>query len=477
MLKCKRYKYLLACCMVVLFGACKVPSITEGNPGNKLPAQYGAESDSTNTAKVSWRSYFNDPYLVALIDTALKNNQELNITLQEIEIARNEIKARKGEYLPFVGVKAGAGFEKVGRYTSRGASEATTDIKPGKEMPEPLPDFMAGIAATWEVDIWHKLRNAKKAAVMRYLSTIEGKNFMLTNLVAEIANSYYELMALDSQLEIVRRNIAIQRDALEIVKLQKAASRATELAVRKFEAEVLNTQSIQYDILQQITETENRINFLLGRYPQPVLRSKTPLEQITPDLIRTGLPVQLLHNRPDIKQAQLELEAARFDLRSARAALYPTVGITATLGYQAFDPAYLLRTPASLLYGLAGDLAAPLVNRNALKAAFASANARQLQAVYHFGQTVLNAYMEVVNQLARIRNLEQSYALKEKQVQALTESISLSNDLFKSARADYMEVLLTQRDALEAKFELIETKKKQLNAAVDIYRALGGGWN
>lgn len=442
-----------------------------------VPVQYADQSkDSLNSARIRWKDYFTDPHLDTLISVALQNNQELNITLQELEIARNEVRARKGEYLPFIGLKGGAGFDKKARYTSRGASEATTDIKPGEEMPEPLPDFMAGAYASWEVDIWNKLHNAKKAAVSRYLSSVEGKNFVVTNLIAEIANSYYELLALDNQLNIVKQNIEIQSNALKIVKIQKQAARANELAVRKFEAEVLHTKSLQFDIQQQITETENRINFLIGRYPQPVQRNSATFADLVPDTVHSGLPAELLENRPDVKQAELELVAAKLDIKVAKARFYPSLGISASIGYRAFNPKYLLKTPESLLYSLAGDLTAPLINRNEIKATYYSANARQVQAVYHYQRTLLNAYIEVANQLSRIDNLEKSYDLRSREVDALTRSISISNILFKSARADYMEVLMTQRDALESKFDLIETKMQQMNAMVNMYRALGGGW-
>ncbi|RXK86369.1 TolC family protein [Filimonas effusa] len=464
----------IAC--ISLAAACHVPSLVEKTANKEVPASYNGTKDTTNTAAVKWSEYFRDPYLNALIDTALKNNQELNITLQEIEVARNEIRARKGELLPSVGIKAAAGIEKVGRYTSQGAGDATTEIKPGKEMPDPLPDFLVAAYAQWEVDIWHKLRNAKKAAVMRFLSTVEGRNFVVTNLVAEVANSYYELLALDNQLDIVKQNIDIQSNALEIVKLQKEATRVTELAVRKFEAEVFSTRSLLYDIQQKITETENRINFLLGRYPQPIPRDGQAFGNLLPNTVYAGLPSQLLANRPDIKQAELDLAAARLDIKAARAEFYPSLGISAALGYQAFNPSYIVRTPESMLYSLAGELVAPLVNKNAIKAAYYTANAKQVQAVYNYERTILNAYVEVANQLSKMGNLEKSYDLKSRQVQALTQSIDISNDLFKSARADYMEVLMTQRDALESKFELIETKKQQMNVMVNIYQALGGGW-
>ncbi|TPE43924.1 TolC family protein [Pontibacter mangrovi] len=463
-------------CLSLTLSACKTPSVVERTVNTPVPASYNSSQDTTNTAQLQWKEYFTDPYLSALIDTALQHNQELNITLQEIEIAKNEVRDKKGEYLPSVGVRGAAGVDKVARYTNIGAMEATTDIKPEKEMPEPLPDFLVGLYANWEVDIWHKLHNAKKAAVARYLSSVEGRNFMVTNLISEIANSYYELLALDNQLAIVKQNIEIQSNALETVKLQKQAAMVTELAVRKFEAELLSTQSLQYEIEQRIIETENEINFLVGRYPQPVQRSAESFVDLPVEKIQAGVPSQLLQNRPDIKQAELDLAAAKLDVKVARARFYPSVGITAGIGFQAFNPSYLIKSPESLLYSLAGDLTAPLINRNAIKATYYSANAKQLQAVFNYERTVLNAYVEVANQLSKMDKLEKSYDLKSRQVEALTQSISISNDLFRSARADYMEVLLTQRDALESKFELIETKMQQMGAKVNIYRALGGGW-
>lgn len=465
-------------CILFLVTACSVPpSLVHRSENKTTPASFTGSQDTANTAKIKWRQYFTDPNLVALIDTALRNNQELNITIREIEIARNEVRARKGEYLPFVGIRAGAGFEKVGRYTNIGASEATTEIKPGKETPDPLPDFMVAAVANWELDIWQKLRNAKKAAVSRYLSSVEGRNFMVTNLIAEIANAYYELLALDNQMAILQQNIEIQSNVLQIVRMQKDAARVTELAVRRFEAQVLNTKSQLFLIQQSIVEAENHINFLLGRYPQPVQRNAESFMTLMPDSIHTGLPAQLLANRPDIRQAEMDLAAAKLDVKSARAQFYPSLGISAGIGFQSFNPSYLIRTPESLIYSLAGDLVAPLVNRNAIKATYYSANARQIQAIYNYERTILHAYVEVVNQLSKINNMKQSYVLKEKEVQALTVSITISNNLFKSARADYMEVLITQRDALESRFELIETKKQQLNAVVNVYQALGGGWN
>jgi NodT family efflux transporter outer membrane factor (OMF) lipoprotein len=475
MKKIKSYKYIipLGICLAVV--SCS-PVLAPLAETKAVPESFGKSTDTINTSAASWRTYFKDPNLVNLIDTALKNNQELQITLQEIEIARNDIRVKKGLLLPSVGIGAGAGVEKVGRYTSQGAGDASTEIMPGKETPDPLGDFKIAAYAHWEVDIWKKLRNSKKAAVTRYLSSVEGKNFVITNLIAEVAESYYELLALDSQLEIVKQNITLQSNALEIVKIQKEASRATELAVQKFQAEVMASKSMEFDILQNIKESENKINFLLGQYPQEIKRDKSNFMDLLPSEVNSGIPSQLLANRPDIKQAELELQAAKLDVKVARSEFYPSLDITAAIGFNAFNPAYLFTLPESLLYSLAGEIAAPLINRNAIKAEYSSANARQIQALYNYERTILNAYIEVANQLSKISNLEKSYDLKSQQVAALNRSIDVAGDLFKSARVDYFEVLMTQRDALESKLELIETKKEQLNASVFVYRDLGGGW-
>ena len=475
MRKSKFYKYLipLGLCLVVV--SC-VPTFAPLAATKATPESFDKSVDTITIAAISWRTYFKDQNLIDLIDIALKNNQELQITLQEIEIAKNDIRVRKGAILPQVSVGAGAGIEKVGRYTSQGAGDASTEISPGKEMPDPLGDLKIAAYAHWEIDIWKKLRNSKKAAVNRYLATVEGKNFVITGLIAEVADSYYELVALDNQLAIVKQTIALQSDALEIVKFQKQAARSTELAVQKFQAEVMASKSMEFTILQNIKETENTINFLLGQYPQEIKRDSFIFDALLPAMVQSGVPVQLLTNRPDIKQAELELEAAKLDVKTARAEFYPSFAITAAVGVNAFKPNYLFRMPESLLYSLAGDLAAPLINRNALKAEYSSANARQIQALYNYERTILNAYLEVSSQLSKINNLEKSYDLKSQQVAALNRSIDVAGDLFKSARVDYFEVLMTQRDALESKLELIETKKAQLNAVVHMYRDLGGGW-
>ncbi|MDQ0780361.1 TolC family protein [Chryseobacterium sp. W4I1] len=474
-------KYIAVIALSIILTGCRAPMATviKDEVKENLPQNFSQEEQqdaNANSGTTPWRQFFTDPNLVSLIETSLKNNQELLITLQEIEIAKSGVLAKKGKLTPTVSAGIGAGVKKAGRYTSEGAGDATTEIEPGREMPDPLGNFEGGLMANWEIDIWKKLRTEKEAAVAHYLSTVEGKNFVLSNLIEEVADNYYELLALDNQLDIIQQYIKLQERALEISKIQKEAAAATELAVKKFEAELAKSKAAEYTIRQDITEKENQINALLGRYPQSIVRTKESFMSTMPQTVYTGIPSQLLANRPDIKQAELELKAAKLDVQVARKEFYPSLEISATLGLEAFKPSYLVKLPESIASSLAGELAGPLINKSAIKANFQTADARQIQSLYEYDKTILRAYLDVANLMSKVKNIDQYYQMKSQETKALDQSIDIANQLFRNSRADYLEVLLNQRDALDAKMELIEAKQKQLSTVVDIYKSLGGGW-
>lgn len=465
---------LTAACLVLLSGC--LPSLVD-NPSRDVsravPKSFRQDEvpdAGPGIAQQSWVEFFSQPELQSLIDEALHKNQELNVQLQEVIIAQAEVGARRGEYLPKVGAGLLTGVGKVGGYTSQGYADKATGA------PEHMLDVGFGLTASWEIDMWGKLRDAARSANFRAIAAGEGRNFMVTELVAEIARSYFELIALDNELEVLKRNIAIQQDALEVVKLEKLAARVTELAVQRFEAEVLKNQSRLYDLEQERVQAENRINFLVGRFPQPVKRDPQALRAPLPPTIAAGIPTDLLENRPDVRRAELELTAAELDFRVARASFYPRLSIDAAVGYRSFNLAHLVSTPESLLYNLAGNLVAPLLNRAGIEAEYRSANARQIQAVFGYERTLLQAFTDVANQLVRFENLQKSYELQSHQVETLNRSVDISNTLFQSTRADYMEVLLTRRDSLDAQLELIDTRKRQLLSLVNLYQSLGGGW-
>lgn len=474
----RRLAMVAATCAMLLHGGC-ANVLGDNQPrevNDDLPdawasmgVSYGGPQAST-AAQQKWDEFFTSPHLRALIEEALENNQELNISLQEIIIAQAEVGGRRGEYLPRLDGYVGAGIEKVGSFTHQGAADEATGV------PEHLPHLTFGLAASWEIDIWGRLRNAAKAANNRYLASVEAKNFLLTQIIAEIADSYYELLALDAQIDVLEDFIEIQQDAVELVKLQKQAARATELAVQRFEAEVFKNQSLRHVLEQRRIEVENRINFLVGRYPQPVERDASKFAETEPPAVDVGMPSELLDNRPDVRQAELMLEAAKLDAKSAKARFFPSLSLDAGVGYEAFNARHLIDTPGSLFYNAAGNLVAPLLNFAAIKADYRAANARQIQAVLEYERTLLLAYTEVVNYMAMTENLRMQYEQLDAQVTKLEQAIETSSILYRSAHADYMEVLLTRRDALEAEMDLIETRLAQLHAMVAIYRALGGGW-
>ncbi|MCA9691562.1 MAG: efflux transporter outer membrane subunit, partial [Myxococcales bacterium] len=451
-----RLRLVVTCALTLGLAGCSgLLGDNKAREANKdVPGGFGALSTSAGPSVATqryWDEFFADPDLRALIQEALENNQELNIALQEIIIRQNEVAAIRGEYLPRLDAQAGAGIEKVGGRTSQGASDASHGV------PENLPDFHFGLNASWETDIASRFRNARKAANFRYEATIQERNFLITEIIAEIANLYFELVALDKQIEILDRNIAIQKDALEVVKLKKAAARATELGVQRFLAEVLKNQGRKYSLEQQRIVVENGINFLVGRFPQPVKRNSMTFMSATPVAVATGLPSELLENRPDVKAAELRLEAAKMSTKSAKARFYPSLSLEAGVGYSTFNPAHLVATPESLAYNLAGNLTAPLLNRAAIKAEYRTANAMQVQAVFDYERSIIRAYTDVYNQLTALNNLAQQYQQQSEQVAALQAAIETSNVLYRSAHADYYEVLMTRRDTLEAEMELIET--------------------
>jgi NodT family efflux transporter outer membrane factor (OMF) lipoprotein len=455
----------------------KLPGGGAREPNLEVPDSYGGagatsggEAESQSTAAVDWHDFFADPNLVTLIDEALENNQELNIAIQEILIANNEVMARRSDIWPRVGVGVNGGIDRVGEHTSQGQSDELTGLPPN------LQYYSVGLYASWEIDIWRRLRNLRDAAINRYLASIEGRNFMVTRVVAEIASLYYELMALDRQLEVVRTTIELQQQSVDIARLQFQAAEATAVAVSRFEAELRRYQAQEFEIRQRIVETENRLNFLVGRFPQPIARESADFLDREPPDVHAGLPGQLLENRPDIRQAELELEATRFDVRAARARYFPTLSLEAGVGYGAVDIRKLFATPASIIFSIFGNLAAPLLNRRNITAEYFTADAIQMRAVLVYERSILSGYVEVVNRMNLIENLTQSYELREQQVDRLNQSIELSTQLFNAARADYLEVLTARRDSLEAQIELIETKQRQLSAAIQLYQALGGGW-
>jgi NodT family efflux transporter outer membrane factor (OMF) lipoprotein len=456
-----------------------IPDIRHPAPGPNLPESIKGETSPENSSQVPIEEFFGDPMLSDLIHQALVGNQELRILAEEIQIASNEILARQGAYFPFISPVGSMGTNRYSQFTPPGAGIRDDPFRPGQFFPNPVPDFMFGTLLTWTPDIYWQLHNAKDAAAMRYFAAGEGRKYVVTSVIAEIADNYYGLIALDKRLENLDNIIALQEQSLRFAQFEFQFARGTDLAVQRFQAEVRKNQSEKLIVQQDIIQTENRINFLVGRFPQPVARMSLKLIEDFIDLnlhaLSVGVPAQLLENRPDIRRAERELAAAGLDVKVARKNFYPHGLLTAGVGYEAFNPTYLLITPEALAAQVVGNLLVPFINRKAIKAEYFSANARQLQAVYNYQRVVLNAFAEVVNRLSKVQNYLNSIEIRKQQVSALVLSVEDATQLFRNARTGYIDVLLAQRDLFDARRVLIDTKREQLSAIVNTYQALGGG--
>jgi NodT family efflux transporter outer membrane factor (OMF) lipoprotein len=473
----------IAYSFLLVLPSCAMPKLRHPDPAPCLPETFNGATSPESSAQVKIEDFFDDPTLVGLIYQSLAGNQELRILAEEVQIASNEVLARRGAYLPFLTIGGGAALNKFSNFTIEGAGIKNDPFRPGQFLPNPLPNFLLGTNLFWQLDIWRQLRNARDAAVLRYFSTGEGRNYLVTRLVAEIAENYYGLMVLDKRLENLNRIIALQERSYEIAKARKEAARGTDLPVQRFLAEVRKNQSQKLIVNQDIIQAENRINFLLGRFPQPVARmSGESLEDfigLNLHALSLGVPAQLLQNRPDIRQAERALAAVGLDVKVARANFFPMATIRSGVGYQAFNTKYLLITPEALIYNVAGDLIAPLVNKKAIQAEYMSANARQLQAVYNYQRVIINAVTEVINRMAKVENYGKSIEIKKQQVQSLEAAVGAATSLYQLPRAelpiDYLDVLTAQNELFDAIKDLIDTKGEQLSAIVNTYQALGGG--
>ncbi|RRB02326.1 TolC family protein [Larkinella rosea] len=464
---------------VFVLNSCRVAEPLRLPNARPLPTSFSGNTDSTTIGSLDWKAFFSDSDLESLIDTALARNPDLQMATQRIEMARANFEYTRGALVPSVNAVAAVGVDRFGQYTLNGVGNFDTNLSPNikgdKRIPTVTPDYFLGFRSNWEIDLWGKLRNRKRAAYVRFLATEKGRHLITTSLISEVARLYYSLLALDSELEIIRENEALQRRASELVVVQKAAGRVTELAVQQFNAQLLNTRGLEAQVQQQIVEAENQLNQLLGRFPQRIPRSKTISYQELPARVSAGIPSQMLRRRPDIQQAELAMEAANIDVEVARAEFLPSLNLTPYVGLNAFRASVLL-DPASLAFGLVGGLAAPVFNRRYLKSNYSLSVAQSREAFYGYQKTVLTGFSEVMTSLRGIENYRKVADLQDQEVKVLGQAATISDELFATGYASYLEVITAQRSVLAAELSLINTKRAQFLSVIDLYRALGGGW-
>ncbi|ANH80301.1 hypothetical protein A8C56_04300 [Niabella ginsenosidivorans] len=463
-----------------LAASCSVPKTATVKQAAPLPEQYNiAATDTLTAARLRFVDFFEDKHLVALIDKVLANNIDNRIEAERVKIAEAYLEARKAALLPAVTAGLHASGTHYGKYTMEGVGNFDTNLSPNIDNSQQIPtvitpDYWLGLSASWEIDLWGKLGNLQTAARERFLATRQGRELLTAALITHTATLYYELVMLDKETAILDKNIELQHKALEIIKIHKEVGRATELAVQQFDAQLANTKATRFAVQQQITATENKLLELTGSYTGTISRSRSIDVRSMRYLAHQGHPQQLLQYRPDIRAAYHELQASHADAKAARAAFFPTVDLTAGAGLQSFNAAKFLN-PSSVASGLIAGMTAPVFQKRQLKAQFKIANAEQEIAFLNYQKTVNKAFQEVKTLLSYIDSNEKIINEKNKEVSALNKGIEVSNDLYLTAYATYLEIIAAQKSKISADIDLIKAERDQAHVLIQLYKALGGG--
>lgn len=473
-------QYLLYSGISILALSCAMPKPVSINKAEILPAAFQQSTDSASIATLPKKIFFPDKALQELIDTAIANNADIRIAVQRIAASRAGLGIAQGLTKPGLDAIVSTGVDKFGDYTMNGLGNYDMNLSPNirkdQQIPLNMPDLFVGFRSSWEADIWGKLSNQKKAALNRFLATEQARKWVTTQLVSQVAELYYELLALDKELEILQRNIKLQENGVEIVKVQKAGGRATELAVQQFTAQLLGTKSMLNVMKQRITATENLLCAISGKYDFKIKRGAGITDLNLPGEIQIGIPAQLLANRPDIKEAEFLLEAAGAEVEASRKAFLPSLNISAYTALNSFKTSVLF-SPQSLTYGLLGGLVTPVLSKNMLKGNYQLASAAQQEAFELYRKHIIYAYHEVQTNLSGIDQYNKIYDLKVQETKGLQAAVSASNDLYMGGAATYLEVVTAQRGVLEAELDQINSKKTVFVYLINLYRSLGGGWN
>ncbi|MDB5278427.1 MAG: transporter [Ferruginibacter sp.] len=456
---------------LLLLSGCTV-SKDISTPVNTTPAAFrNGTEDTANIATIQWKTFFTDAALQKLVDSAISNNYDMQVAVKNIEAAQLIVKQTKLGNLPAANLQIGASINRPSDNSLNGLSLSQFL---GKSYVE---DYSASLALSWEADIWGKIKNQKAKALATYLQTAEARKAIQTNLVADVAKGYYNLLMLDAQLAIARKNVLLNDSTLRIIQLQYNAGQVTALGVQQAEAQRLVAVQLIPLLQQTITIQENALSVLTGVVPAAIERSSELKNIVAAQNISSGVPSQLVSSRPDVKMYELALTIANANTGIAKANLYPSLTITAAGGVNSFKASNWFNIPASLFGTALGGITQPLFQRKQLKTQYELAKVEREKTVIQFRQSVLNAVGEVSDALVKTTKLKEQETVATTRVNTLQQAISNADLLFKNGMATYLEVITAQSNTLQGELELAALKKEQLSAVVELYRALGGGWN
>lgn len=425
-------------------------------------------TDTTSLANVSWDKVFTDPTLQGYIKTGLQNNLDIRIAMQNIVAAEATMKQGKAGYLPTFSAGADWTHQELSKNSQLGALFSSGGGRTN------VDQYQLTGTLGWEADIWGKIRSNKRATNAAYLQTIAANQAVKTQLISSIASTYYQLLAVDAQIKLAEETLINRNESIEVILALKDAGNVNEVGVKQTEAQKYATEIIIADLKQNVITLENTLSVLLGQAPGKIERSTLDAQVMQPE-ITLGVPATLLRNRPDVIAAEYNLISLFEQTNVAKSNFYPTLKLTATGGLQTVDIKEWF-SANSLFANIVTGLTQPILNGRQIRSRYEIAKAQQQQAYLQFEKSLLNAGNEVSNALAQYNNETTKLEIRGKQVDALRKAADYSDELLTYGLVNYLEVLTAKDSALNTELNLIDNKYQQYNAIIELYRALGGGW-
>jgi multidrug efflux system outer membrane protein len=451
----------------LIFASCKVTKTYE-TPALKTDSLYRdvRNTDTTTMGNLPAEVLFTDPILQQLISEGIAQNLDLKSALERMKSAEAQLRLSKAAYLPSLSLDLPAADNKQ--------SQAALNFPPGVNIRTETQLYKAQLSTTWEADIWGKLGSSKRAAFASYLQSDAAKRAIQTQLISNIANNYYTLLALDKQLAITEQTLQSRIKSVTTMKALKEAAIVNGAAVVQSEANRYATEVTIPDLKRSIRETENALNILLAKAPGSINRSTIDSQKVYSEL-KTGIPSQLLKNRPDVQQAAYAFRSAFENTNTARTYFYPALTLTANGGLSSLDIKNFF--DHSIFYSVIGGLTQPIFNKGQNKARLTSAKAAQQEAYFGFQKSLLNAGSEVSNYLYAYQTANEKEVTRAKQVASLQKSVTFTTELLKyNSATNYTDVLTSEQALLAAQLNGVNDRLQKLQAVVNLYRALGGGW-
>ncbi|WP_338377532.1 TolC family protein [uncultured Flavobacterium sp.] len=418
-------------------------------------------ADSISLAKMSWNKIFTDQILQNHIQEAIQNNLDMKIALQNMAAAEATMKQGKAGYFPTVNGNATWTHQEISQNSQFGALFSSID------------QYELSAKLSWEADIWGKIRSNKRATAAKFLESAVARQAVQTELVANVASIYYQLLALDAQIKVVTSTLENRNESVDVIKALKDAGNVNEVAVKQTEAQQYAAQIILEDLKFNVKVLENTFSQLLGKAPNTVARGLFENQNIEAE-IKTGVPTLLLSQRPDVVAAELNFRNA-FELTNvAKSTFYPSLTLTATGGLQALELQDWF-SAKSIFANVITGLTQPIFNQRQNKTRLEVAEANQQKAYLQFEKSLLVAGKEVSDALANYENETNKLVIRKKQMDALKTAADYSDELLQYGMVNYLEVLTAKDNALNTEINYIDNKYKQLNAVITLYKALGGG--